>query len=66
VAEADNEISKSQGALYKAIKETASWLNKGNQRKIRDFEQEINMRRNIKRLVYLNLTGGSVRADRPQ
>jgi len=66
VAEADNEISGSQGALCKAIEETASWLSRGNQGKMRDFEQEISMRRNTERLACLNLTGGSARADRPQ
>jgi hypothetical protein len=66
VAEADNEISGSQDALCQAIEETASWLGNENQGKMRDFEQEISMRRNIERLACLNLTEGSAQADHPQ
>jgi hypothetical protein len=66
VAEADNEISGSQDALCQAIEETASWLGSENQGKMRDFKQEISMRRNTERLACLNLTEGSAQADRPQ
>jgi hypothetical protein len=58
VAEADNEISENQGALCKAIEETASWLGKENRGRIRDFEEEIG-----ERLACLNLTSESARAS---
>jgi hypothetical protein len=60
VVEADNEISENQGALCKAIEETASWLRKENRGRMRDFEEEIG-----ERLACLNLTSESAQANRP-
>jgi len=57
VAEADNEISENQDALYKAIEETASWLGKENRGRMRDFD-EIG-----ERLAFLNLTRESPQVD---
>ncbi len=61
VVEADNEISENQGALFKAIEETASWLGKENRGRMRDFEEEIG-----ERLACLNLASESAQADRPR
>ncbi len=59
VVEADNEISENQGALCKAIEETASWLGKENRERMQDFKEEIS-----KCLACLNLTSKSAQANR--